>query len=145
MIISIHNKLQDSISTISYLYDDWFVFSPLSENIALLKPAWQAHPYDSILSVAGHAVDGGKTNLSIWGRQCTVSARFQTNATWWVNFSSVLSVHHLTIFYRTGNKESGIQNYEYINFFSQVIRLLSWCFVFIISYLKFLLCYSKIL
>ncbi|XP_056003593.1 multiple epidermal growth factor-like domains protein 6 [Ostrea edulis] len=111
MIISIHGKLKDSISLIGDLDDDSLVFSPFSENIALLKPAWQEHPYDNILGVAGNAVDGEKSDLSYNGGQCTTSAADQRTATWWVNLSSVLNIHHITIFHRTENSESNFRNF----------------------------------
>nr|XP_022307675.1 uncharacterized protein LOC111113676 [Crassostrea virginica] len=79
------------------------------ENIALHKPAYQEHPYVpngpivKELIQASNAVDGHKSNRSIWGGQCVISANNQTTATWWVNLTSILSIHHITIYYRTGN------------------------------------------
>ncbi|XP_022307425.2 uncharacterized protein LOC111113432 [Crassostrea virginica] len=89
-----------------------FGFAVLSseyENIALHKPTYQEFPYQVSSSIgreliqAGNAVDGLKSNRSIWGGQCTQSASNQQTATWWVNLTSILSIHHITIYYRTEN------------------------------------------
>ena len=76
------------------------------ENIALKKPAYQQYPYTgpgpaNHLMEASNAVDGLKTNLSIWGGQCVLSDNDKQTATWWVNLTSILSIHHVTIYYRT--------------------------------------------
>nr|XP_022308762.1 uncharacterized protein LOC111114650 isoform X3 [Crassostrea virginica] len=77
-----------------------------SENIALKKPAYQQYPYTgpgpaNHLVEASNAVDGFKTNLSVWGGQCVLSDNDKQTATWWVNLTSILSIHHVTIYYRT--------------------------------------------
>nr|XP_034334886.1 multiple epidermal growth factor-like domains protein 10 [Crassostrea gigas] len=71
-------------------------------NVALYKPAYQKHPaypgYDKYN--ASNAVDGLRSDLR-WDRgQCVVSAGSDT-ATWWVNLTSIYSIHHITIYYRT--------------------------------------------
>ncbi|XP_062610399.1 multiple epidermal growth factor-like domains protein 11 [Saccostrea cucullata] len=74
------------------------------ENLALNKQTWQAKPY--ILNKtfhSGNAVDGLKTDLRAFGGQCAISNHSQKSATWWVNLGSVSSIHHIRIYYRTGN------------------------------------------
>nr|XP_022305574.1 receptor-type tyrosine-protein phosphatase alpha-like isoform X2 [Crassostrea virginica] len=86
------------------------------ENIALDKPTHQDFPYGTNkiiteeLIQASNAVDGLKSNLSVWSGQCVISANQKQTATWWVNLRSILSIHHITIYYRTENvawKSSG--------------------------------------
>ena len=74
-------------------------------NFALNKPAYLQYHYrpgDKIYD-ASNAVDGRKSDLSLGGGQCASSEPQQT-ATWWVNLTSIRSIHHITIFYVTGNK-----------------------------------------
>ena len=84
------------------------------ENIALNKSSYQQYPYPenpalpSFLTEAHNAVDGLKSNLSIFGGQCVISGNNQQNATWWVNLTSILSIHHITIYYRTENRQWGM-------------------------------------
>nr|XP_022306413.1 multiple epidermal growth factor-like domains protein 10 [Crassostrea virginica] len=76
------------------------------ENIALHKPAYQENPYPGLseaLTQASNAVDGLKSNLSVWGGQCVLPDNYKQTATWWVNLTNILSIHHITIYYRTGN------------------------------------------
>ena len=88
------------------------LFSP--ENIALNKSSYQQYPYPEIpalpsfLTEAHNAVDGLKSNLSVVGGQCAQSGNNQQNATWWVNLTSILSIHHITIYYRTENSQWGM-------------------------------------
>lgn len=77
----------------------------LTDNVALNKPAYQQYPlypgddtYDAI-----NAVDGRKTNMSWYGGQCAVSASNKRTATWWVNLTSINSIHHINIYYIKGN------------------------------------------
>ena len=78
------------------------------ENIALHKPAQEAFPYVHDNVSPGDAVDGRKRDLSGLGGQCSLSALNKTTATWWVNLGSVLSIHHITIYYRTDNVAWGM-------------------------------------
>lgn len=84
------------------------------ENIALNKSAWQLHPYENSATAesadASKAVDGLKTNLSFFGQQCTVSANEKYEAEWRVDLGAVLSIHHITIYYRTDNQPWGSTN-----------------------------------
>ncbi|XP_078327376.1 uncharacterized protein LOC111113020 isoform X6 [Crassostrea virginica] len=82
------------------------------ENLALRKPAHQDHPYwhMSWLTGASHGVDGQKSNLSFFSGQCVCSANEVQTATWWVNLTSILSIHHITIYYRTENVAWGESN-----------------------------------
>ncbi|XP_062602861.1 uncharacterized protein LOC134264593 [Saccostrea cucullata] len=74
-------------------------------NIALNKPTWQSKQYylwyDRFDS--SNAVDGLKSDLSAWGGQCVMSERFQRTSTWWVNLTSIHSIHDIRIYYRTEN------------------------------------------
>ncbi|XP_078328117.1 uncharacterized protein LOC111115470 [Crassostrea virginica] len=76
------------------------------ENIALRKPAYQQSQYivyhDASLTEASNAVDGLKSNLSYFG-QCAFSGKDKETATWWVNLTSIHSIHHVTIYYMTNN------------------------------------------
>ena len=78
------------------------------ENIALHKPAEEEFPYNHPNTYASNAVDGRKTDLSGLGGQCSLSAGNQRTATWWVNLGSILSIHHITIYYRTDNVAWGM-------------------------------------
>nr|XP_022309624.1 multiple epidermal growth factor-like domains protein 11 [Crassostrea virginica] len=91
-----------------------FLTSSLAyENLALRKPAHQEYQYvglDASLTEASNAVDGLKSDLSVWGGQCVISENDKQTATWWVNLTSILSIHHVTIYYRTGNAIWGLSN-----------------------------------
>lgn len=78
------------------------------ENIALHKPAFQQYPFiDGEASYdARRAVDGLKSDLSWSGGQCVLSSGRHT-AIWWVHLTSILSIHHITIYYRKDNVEPG--------------------------------------
>jgi hypothetical protein len=82
------------------------------ENIALEKPAWQLNPYntggDGRFDVkAGNAVDGLKSNLSVWGKQCVISGINKTTAIWRVDLEDIRSIRHIVIYYRTENSAWG--------------------------------------
>jgi hypothetical protein len=82
------------------------------ENLALEKPAWQSHPFnteaDHGLDInASNAVDGLKSNLGVFGGQCVISANKQQNATWRVDLKDILSIRHIKIYYRTENTAWG--------------------------------------
>lgn len=78
------------------------------ENIALHKPAFQQYPFIDVEASydASRAVDGLKSDLSWSGGQCVLSSGRHT-AIWWVNLTSILSIHHITIYYRKDNVEPG--------------------------------------
>ena len=83
-------------------------------NIALNKPTYQQYPYATARSnfhpsmvEASNAVDGLKSDLSVTGGQCVISENKKQTATWWVNLTNILSIHHITIYYRTENEEWG--------------------------------------
>lgn len=85
-------------------------------NVALYKPAYQTHPaypgYDKY--DASNAVDGLRSDLRWNGGQCVKSDGSDT-ATWWVNLTSIYSIHHITIYYRTEGSTWGILNFiEYL-------------------------------
>lgn len=75
----------------------------LTDNVALNKPAYNQYPYipDNRFD-AINAVDGRKFDLKWDGGQCAVSL-YQQTAIWWVNLSSIHSIHHITIYFRTDN------------------------------------------
>lgn len=80
-----------------------------TENIALWKETYQQYPlnnnpyyYDS-----SNAVDGLKSDLSSSGGQCVYSSD-QNTATWWVNLLGIASIHHVTIYFLTGNYPWGM-------------------------------------
>ncbi|XP_062602964.1 multiple epidermal growth factor-like domains protein 11 [Saccostrea cucullata] len=52
---------------------------------------------------SSNAVDGLKSDLSAWGRQCVVSKDYYRTATWWVNLTAIHSIHYIRIYYRTDN------------------------------------------
>lgn len=82
----------------------------LTENIALQKPSYQRHRYENIqeaLTKASNAVDGEKSNLSVWGGQCVISDINKQSALLWVNLTSILSIDHITIYFRTENNMWG--------------------------------------
>lgn len=79
-------------------------------NIALNKPAYMENQYkpgDDRYD-ASNAVDGRKSDLRLGGGQCASSAPDKQTATWWVNLTSIQSIHHITIFYVTGNEIRGM-------------------------------------
>ena len=66
--------------------------------MALHKAAWQQHPHGDNEFNASLAVDGRKSNLSILGGECVVSA-YDKTAEWRVDLKEVLSIHHIAIQY----------------------------------------------
>ncbi|XP_065928468.1 multiple epidermal growth factor-like domains protein 11 isoform X5 [Magallana gigas] len=98
----------------------WFCLLAVSQaayvNVALNKPAYLQYPWYSYSDTydASNAVDGRKSNLSWYGGQCAVSGSGQT-ATWWVDLTSIHSIHNITIYFLTGNNLQffyrGISNY----------------------------------
>nr|XP_022303772.1 uncharacterized protein LOC111111224 isoform X2 [Crassostrea virginica] len=88
------------------LYLGLLALSLAYENIALRKPAYQQNQligYNASLTKASNAVDGLKSDLSLPGGQCSYSAYGEQTATWWVNLTSILSIHSVTIYYMTHN------------------------------------------
>lgn len=79
-------------------------------NIGLGKLTFQLHPYikNDHRFDASNAVDGLRRDLSAFGGECVVSEDKHRTATWWVNLTSIHSIHHITIFYRTDNTNYGM-------------------------------------
>ncbi|XP_065942279.1 cell death abnormality protein 1-like [Magallana gigas] len=91
------------------------VVFPISQayvNVALHKHAHQQYPYihGDVRFDASKAVDGRKSDLSWDGGQCAVSDWRQT-ATWWIDLTSIHSIHHITIYFRTDNYDSWFRTY----------------------------------
>nr|XP_034318692.1 uncharacterized protein LOC117686921 isoform X1 [Crassostrea gigas] len=86
-----------------------FVFANGYVNVAFNKPAYQQHQQKSDTYDASTAVDGRKSDLSGWGGQCAASYG-KNNATWWVNLTTIHSIHHITIYFRTDNVPWGPSN-----------------------------------
>ena len=77
------------------------------DNLALNKTAFQQHPYKGLsqdLVDANNVIGGLKSYLSVLDGQCTHSDNLQTTATWWVNLTYIVNIHHITIYYMTGVK-----------------------------------------
>ena len=68
------------------------------ENLALRKIAWQQYPYGNNVLNAFLAIDGRKTNISVWGEEC-VASRYGKTAEWRVDLKGVLIIHHIVIQY----------------------------------------------
>lgn len=86
------------------------IFSILTVNIALNKPAYQQYPHQIYPNSqwygafdASNAVDGQKSNLTWQAGQCAISDNNRQTATWWVNLTKIQSIHHITLYFRTGN------------------------------------------
>nr|XP_022307497.1 uncharacterized protein LOC111113494 [Crassostrea virginica] len=93
------------------LFVGWVTSSFSYDNLALNKPTHQDNEFigdiSRHLTESSNAVDGLKSDLGVWGGQCVISGNKKQNATLWVNLSSIVSIHHITIYYRTGNEKWG--------------------------------------
>ena len=78
------------------------------ENLALRKPVWEDQPWGDPNKGwrGGNAVDGLYTDRSVAGGQCVMSENFARTATLWVDLGGVVSISHIDIYYRTGNRGS---------------------------------------
>ncbi|XP_061170860.1 teneurin-4-like [Saccostrea echinata] len=87
----------------------FIIYAQAYENLALRKPAWQAHNwpdegYDKAWG-ASKAVDGHYSDRSAPGNHCTISEGMPT-ATLRVDLGRVSSINHVNIYYRTDNAPS---------------------------------------
>lgn len=75
----------------------------LTENLALNKLTWQSNPSGSY-GTANRAVDGLKSDLTLFGGQCAASEfpGYRT-AEWRVDLGKITSIHHISIQYLTEN------------------------------------------
>ncbi|XP_056002937.1 receptor-type tyrosine-protein phosphatase alpha-like isoform X4 [Ostrea edulis] len=80
------------------------------DNVALGKTAKQLNPYPNKPWGAERAVDGLKSKFTATGRQCTISNNYKQRAKWWVDLGGVLSIRHITIYYRTDNSAWDFNN-----------------------------------
>uniref|UniRef100_A0A8W8NV88 Uncharacterized protein n=1 Tax=Magallana gigas TaxID=29159 RepID=A0A8W8NV88_MAGGI len=94
----------------------WFCLLAVSQaayvNVALNKPTYlqyQYRPGDDRYD-ASNAVDGRKSDLSYRGGQCAGSWERLT-ATWWVNLTTIHSIHNITIYFWTDNNLQGIVSF----------------------------------
>ena len=114
-IICNRNKCKQILCFYSWInncFEEIYDFLLLKENIALRKPAYQQSRYPAgnpSLTDASNAVDGLKSDLSFWGGQCAFSTYGKQTATWWVNLTSIHSIHYVTIYYMTNNRPWGMQ------------------------------------
>lgn len=79
-------------------------------NVAFNKPAYMQYQYkpgDNRYD-ASNAVDGQKSNLSFSGGQCSSSVSGKQTATWWVNLTSIHSIHHIRIYFLKSNDAWGM-------------------------------------
>ena len=110
----------------SWIYNcliEMYDFLLIKENLAFKKPTYQQYLVGgSVTSLydASNAVDGLKSNLSISGGQCAFSGGSQT-VTCWVNLTSILSIHYVTIYYMTNNSPWGMQLITCINYCYKMI------------------------
>ncbi|XP_065938052.1 multiple epidermal growth factor-like domains protein 10 [Magallana gigas] len=92
----------------------WFCLLAVSQayvNVALNKPAYHLYPAPGVDRFdASNAVDGRKSDLSGPGGQCAVSYTAK-NATWWVNLTSIYSIHHINIYFGTDND---LRNFRFV-------------------------------
>ena len=78
-----------------------------AENLALGKSTWQLHPLIDAKYSSSRAVDGKKSNLALYGGECTASAFIKSTAEWRVDLGHVQSIHHIFIQYATNNQVWG--------------------------------------
>lgn len=81
----------------------------ITVNLALHKPAFQSnsHQAKEDISVANYVVDGLKTDPSLDRGQCATTTLGKQTSTWWVDLTSIHSIHHITIYFMTINKGLG--------------------------------------
>nr|XP_034320828.1 protein draper-like [Crassostrea gigas] len=94
-----------------FLCVGFFVFANGYVIVAFNKPAYMQYPFkpgDDTWD-ASNAVDGRKSNLSSGGGQCAGSY-LKPTATWWVNLTTIHSIHHITIYFMTHNDPWGPSN-----------------------------------
>lgn len=111
----------------------------ITVNLALHKPAFQSnsHQAKEDISVANYVVDGLKTDPSLDGGQCATTTLGKQTSTWWVDLTSIHSIHHITIYFMTINKGLGnLKTLVYLGFFYIWMSLLQsvenlWIFIYL--------------
>lgn len=64
----------------------------------IIHYAWLQYPFSLTRYGAGQTVDGLKSDLSVNGGQCTVSANFKQTAEWRVDLGGVRSINEIYIY-----------------------------------------------
>uniref|UniRef100_K1PUW9 Scavenger receptor class F member 2 n=1 Tax=Magallana gigas TaxID=29159 RepID=K1PUW9_MAGGI len=87
----------------------WQGYECQDVNVAFNKPAYMHSNWDGDTYDASNVVDGRKSDLTWHGGQCAVSYDTRT-ATWWVNMTSIHSIHHITIYFSIKKEPWGPSN-----------------------------------
>lgn len=101
-------------------------------NVALNKPAYQQFPYrpDDDIYDASNAVDGRKSDLSWDGGQCALSEYNKSTVTFWVNLTSIHSIHHITIYFLTSSSTLGTITLYFADYCHCIIKCAFFCLPF---------------
>lgn len=96
------------------------------ENLAYRRPVFEKNPWPTTDKDYGsqNAVDGLYTDRSAAGGQCSISAdNNHTDAVLRVDLEAVVSISHITIYFRTENQQSITQRSKVFFYFFHEIRL----------------------
>ncbi|XP_052693345.1 uncharacterized protein LOC128171591 [Crassostrea angulata] len=84
-------------------------------NLALSKPTYQYPESVNYSTNSTNAVDGQKSDLNLFGGHCSITNKGK-NATWWVNLTSIYSIHDIRVYYRNDSNwgfRAKIQSLEF--------------------------------